>query len=307
MMTAAERRQGQASPQGAPQDRLAQIRAEAAAEEEAANASTESEEEEEDEGGVDPASVALKYLRLLMKVINEEVTVEWGKNGLIRQKIEHAVKTMRTHGKKALHELKALAAGRGEDDEQPPYMEMVDVDDLKAACNVYEKQLAMEAVRARRSEKELVAMTKNFEAAKHMIKELSQLKLVIAQIEVSNEDLEKKATKEKTERIAGAGREYRLEQEVSELKKHVNECREELQRMAKEQGTGKPGYGAGASMAEAYAEEQARELAQLRKQIAQQKEEMDVKQQVIEDRNLEIQSLYYSFHRPQPEGYGVIT
>ena len=40
-------------------------------------------------------------VKSLMKVVSE-ITVEWGKNGLIRQKIENTVKSLRLYGKAAL-------------------------------------------------------------------------------------------------------------------------------------------------------------------------------------------------------------
>lgn len=60
-------------------------------------------------------------------------------------------------------------------------------------------------------------------------------------------------------------------------------------------------------MAQAYAEGQAAEMASLKKQVAKQSEELAEQEQIIEDRDIELQSLYYAFHKPRQDGYGVIT
>ena len=77
-----------------------------------------------------------------MAIVNDVMTEDWGKTGLVRQNITRARNELRTHLAKALSEMHRFAAGRKENDAAPPYMEMVDVDDLKAACNVYDKRLA---------------------------------------------------------------------------------------------------------------------------------------------------------------------
>ena len=58
---------------------------------------------------------------------------------------------------------------------------------------------------------------------------------------------------------------------------------------------------------QAYAEAQAAEMASLKKQVAKQQSELAEQRQTIEDRDIELQSLYYAFHKPKPDGYGVIT
>eukprot|EP01052_Picozoa_sp_SAG31_P001197 SAG31_NODE_40_length_31360_cov_6.751575_5_plen_78_part_00 len=47
-------------------------------------------------------------------------------------------------------------------------MEMVDVDDLKAACARYEKQAADEALKARRSDREVKVLTHKIDLAKQV-------------------------------------------------------------------------------------------------------------------------------------------
>eukprot|EP01052_Picozoa_sp_SAG31_P001196 SAG31_NODE_40_length_31360_cov_6.751575_4_plen_91_part_00 len=58
--------------------------------------------------GIDPAAIAFNNVKNLMKVVNE-ITVEWGKNGLVRQKIENTVKSLRLYGKSALEVRNAIA------------------------------------------------------------------------------------------------------------------------------------------------------------------------------------------------------
>ena len=48
-------------------------------------------------------------------------------------------------------------------------------------------------------------------------------------------------------------------------------------------------------------------MASLKKQVAKQEHELAEQRQTIEDRDIELQSLYYAFHKPKPDGYGVIT
>ena len=213
--------------------------------------------------GVDPASIAYNNLRSMMKVVNDEVTVEWGKNGLIRQKIENTVKSLRcwrprrhslprpgrlrptrlsrtrewssrangtaarflllveqalrkggtggtqglgrrAHGGRrratlhgavcSLHctSRSAAALSPASTNGTGGAQEMVDVDDLKAACAVYEKRVAVEAMKARRSDHEVNVLNYKLELAKQEIEELRKLKLVIAGLEVSNEELAEK-------------------------------------------------------------------------------------------------------------------
>eukprot|EP01052_Picozoa_sp_SAG31_P001198 SAG31_NODE_40_length_31360_cov_6.751575_6_plen_67_part_00 len=58
---------------------------------------------------------------------------------------------------------------------------------------------------------------------------------------------------------------------------------------------------------QAYAEAQAAEMAALKKEVAKQAAQIKEQQQIIEDREIELQSLYYAFHKPKRDGHGVIT
>lgn len=167
---------------------------------------------------LDAVTVALDHVAQSLKIANDVMTEEWGKNGLTRGAIGRARGDLRTHLRKAASEMQRFAAGRKETDAAPPYMEMVDVDDLKAACNVYEKQLAEEhaqVVYLKRSNRDLEALT---EKQKAEIEELKGLRVDIAQLEVSNAKLTSSLKQEKGERIQGAGREYFLEEDLDSIR-----------------------------------------------------------------------------------------
>ena len=138
-----------------------------AAEEAAAAKKAAEEEQQAKDEGLDAVTVALDRIGQSLKIINEDMTEDWGKTGLVRQQVKRAKAELRSNLVKAAKEMQRFAAGRREGDAEPPYMEMVDVDDLKAACNVYEKRLAEEhaqVVHLKRSNKSLEAQVEKQKA-----------------------------------------------------------------------------------------------------------------------------------------------
>jgi ATP-dependent Lon protease len=235
------------------------------------------DEQNEPDEALDAVTVSLDHVAQSLKIVNDVMTEEWGKNGLLRQAIGRARGELRQHLRKAASEMSKFAAGRTETDAAPPYMEMVDVDDLKAACNVYEKRLAEEhaqVVHLKRSNKSLEAQV---EKQKAEIEELKGLRVEIAQLEVTNEKVTSDLKREKAERIQGAGREYFLEEDLDAIKKEVKELREELQASAKDHvlDGGKPAGSSGGSMADAYDEQQQQETRDLRTRIEKQDIQME--------------------------------
>eukprot|EP01043_Picozoa_sp_COSAG02_P013158 COSAG02_NODE_521_length_20750_cov_10.721079_29_plen_265_part_00 len=235
------------------------------------------EEEEIVDEALDAVTVSMDHVRQAMGIVNDGLTQDWGKTGLIRRKILDTQNDLRRHLGKALAEMQRFAAGRKENDAAPPYMEMVDVDDLKAACNVYEKRLAEEhaqVVYLKRTNKRFESQV---EAQKSEIEELKGLRVEIAQLEVSNEKLTSDLKREKAERIQGAGREYFLEEDLDAIKKEVAELREELRASAKDHvlDGGKPEGISGGSMADAYDEQQQQETRDLRTRIEKQDVQME--------------------------------
>ena len=233
--------------------------------------------DEEVDEALDAVTVSMDHVRQAMGIVNDELKEDWGKTGLIRQSISRARTDLRKHLAKALSEMGRFAAGRKENDALPPYMEMVDVDDLKASCNVYEKRLAEEhaqVVHFKRTNKRLESQV---EKQKDEIEELKGLRVEIAQLEVTKEKLASDLKREKAERIQGAGREYFLEEDLDAIKKEVAELREELRSTAKDRvlDGGKPEGISGGSMADAYDEQQKQETRDLRTRIEKQDVQME--------------------------------
>jgi hypothetical protein len=247
------------------------------------DAATVAHDEVMDEG-LDAATVAHDHINQALKIINGDVTPDWAKNSLVRGQIMRAQRAARNHLAKARAEMRRFAAGRTESDAIPPYMDMVDVDDLKAACNLYEKRLFEEAARANRFERAHTALEAKMDKASAEIEELKGLRLSIAELEVTNDKVVKELAREKKERIQGAGRTFFLEQDCDALKKEVTALTEELQRASSDNvldggggGGGEGGEGdgerkkiSGGSMADAYDEQQQQEIRGLRHKVEKQ-------------------------------------
>ena len=209
-----------------------------AAEEAAAAKKAAEEEQQAKDEGLDAVTVALDRIGQSLKIINEDMTEDWGKTGLVRQQVKRAKAELRSNLVKAAKEMQRFAAGRREGDAEPPYMEMVDVDDLKAACNVYEKRLAEEHAHVRHLERSTKQLEKETEAQKAEIEELKGLRSQIAKLEVTNTKVESDLKREKGERIQGAGREYYLEEDLREARKEIEALTEEVRSLSKERVAG---------------------------------------------------------------------
>ena len=291
-------------------------------------AEPEEEEDYEPDEGLDAASVAHDHLRQALKIISDEITEEWAKNSLIRNQIIRAKRESRNHLRIAVAEMQRFAAGRKETDAVPPYMDMVDVDDLKAACNLYEKKLSEEAARANRLDRARLVLEKKTEKQKDEIEELKGMRLTIAELEVENEKLTKTLKVEKTERIQGAGRQYFLEQDIDALRKENKHLTEELRGRSTD-GTldpsvsGEPKKISGGSMADAYDEQQQQEIRGtlprlnhawlfllngmtcpgLRQKVEKQDNIITKQEKQLEELRLELQQTYYKYHQYRSGDY----
>ena len=180
-------------------------------------------------------------------------------------------------------------------------MDMVDVDDIKAACNLYEKKLFEEAARANRLDRAKTGLEKKTDRLMAEIEELKGLRLEIATLEVTNEKVTSELGREKKERIQGAGRQYFLEQDLDALKAENKALIDELQQASADNALGELAGAkkiSGGSMADAYDEQQQQEIRGLRQKVEKQDRILSTQQRELDELRLELQQVYYNYHRP---------